>query len=393
MRITHVITGMDPAGGGPPVALEGLAAAQHRLGAEVRIAATFRQGDHDARVERLRDQGIDMRMIGPTSGPLQLAKGMKAKVDDAIADADIVHIHNLWEQVQHVAASTARRRRVPYVVRPCGMLDPWSLAQSKVRKRLMLALRTRRMLNGAAALHYTADAEAELAAPLGLKPPALVVANGVDFSPFTQTPRDPDFYDKRFPSFAGRPRIVFLSRLHPKKGADILLDAFARLLEQRTASGQPRPALVMVGPDENATQSDLEAQARKLGIADDVVFAGLLVGEDKVHVLREADVFALPSHQENFGIAVVEALAAGTPVVISDQVNIHEPITRANLGEALPLDDRRVEAFAEELDRWLEDEAERTRVADAAPGWVAQQYSWDTLAEQWVNTHYPALTR
>ncbi|MEM7577874.1 MAG: glycosyltransferase [Planctomycetota bacterium] len=387
MRITHAISGLDPRDGGPPVALEGLALAQRALGIDVRVVSSFRGGDTFDRVERLREAGIDVRTIGPTKTPLQLKAGMTQAVRDAIAGSDLIHIHNLWEQLQHVTAAAARRQRIPYLLRPCGMLDPWSLSQSAGRKQWMLRLRTRSDLNGAAALHFTSEAEANGATKLGLTARTLVVPNGLTTSPYEVEPAEGSGQlDTLVPEFANRPKVVFLSRLHPKKGGDLLIEALARLRSDQDAGAGP--ALVFVGPDEAETQPKWEALIRDRGLTDDVRFVGLLTGEHKVAALREADVFCLPSHQENFGIAVVEALAAGTAVVISDQVNIHEEITAARLGTAVPLDPS---AIAAALRTWLADTAGRQRVAEQALGWVQTTYGWDGIAQRWCEELYPEL--
>ncbi|MEM8781484.1 MAG: glycosyltransferase [Planctomycetota bacterium] len=386
MIVAHIIPGLDPKDGGPPVALEGLSIAQVACGAEVRVVSTFREGDDDARVRRMREQGVATEWVGPVKTRFQFAPGMNEAVDRAVAGADVVHIHSLWEQVQHVAAKAARRHRVPYVFRPCGMLDPWSLSQSRLKKRVVLGLRLRRDLNGAAALHYTADAEAAGAEPLGLKPPAVVVSNGVQTAPFRDAPDDPGFLDRRCPRFAGRPIVIFLSRLHPKKGGDLLIRAFAACLER--AAPDRRPALVFVGPDDGKTQAEWQALAEALKVADDLAFLGLLNGDDKVHALRAADVFCLPSHQENFGIAVVEALAAGTPAVVSDQVNIHDAIAGSGFGASVPMD---VPAIADALHAWLNDADRRAATRRDALGWVEATYGWPAIAKRWVDVEYPRL--
>ncbi|MEM1098466.1 MAG: glycosyltransferase [Planctomycetota bacterium] len=388
MIVTHVISGLDPRDGGPPVALEGLVLAQRALDTEVRVVSTYRDGDSFARSERLRDAGVAMTLIGPTKTPLQLKPGMTAAVRGAIAGSDVLHVHNLWEQMQHVTASLARRAGIPYLLRPCGMLDPWSLSQSAGRKRWMLRLRTRRDLNDAAAVHYTSDAERDGAKGLGLTSRPLVVPNGLDTEPFERpVAAETALLDERVPEFAGRPKVVFLSRLHPKKGGDILIEAFVTLLAKWPAEAD-KPALVFVGPDEAETQPKWEGLVRQRGLEQDVRFVGLLNGDDKVAALREADVFCLPSHQENFGIAVVEALAAGTAVVISDQVNIHGAITEAGLGSAVPLD---ANALSDALRHWLDDFPGRQRVAERALAWVRDTYGWDGIARQWCERLYPEL--
>jgi glycosyltransferase involved in cell wall biosynthesis len=299
--------------GGPAVAVVGLASAQKRAGLDVRVISTHRAGDDLSSADVLREQDIQVHLVGPTSGLLSGHPALASALQDVLAAADIVHIHALWEDIQHHAAVAARQIGIPYIFRPCGMLDPWSLSQSRWKKRLYMAWRLRRDLNGAAALHYTATLERDVAGPLELKPLSLVEPNGVDLSEFEALPPAGTFRS-RYPMIGDRPLVLFLSRLHPKKGIELLLPAFAR--------GAPAGAvLVIAGPGEERYTEQLMDRAAALGVKDRVLFTGMLRGRDRVAAFADADLFVLPSYQENFGIAVVESLAAGTPVVISDQVS------------------------------------------------------------------------
>lgn len=246
----------------------------------------------------------------------------------------------------------------------------------------MLALRTRRDLSGAAAIHYTTETERELAAPLRLGARSIVEPNGVSM---------PMNASANQASASNDPqrglRVVYLSRLHPKKAPDVLLDAFDRVC-QRWPASKPQPTLTLAGPDEGGTLTKLRAQLSGLSCRSQVRFAGLVVGEGKAQMLQEADLFCLPSHQENFGIAVVEALAAGTPVLISDQVNIHAEVVAAGVGEATPVD---ATAFADAMQRWLLDDLLRANAAAKAAAFVAERYDWDAIASRWMG-HYASLS-
>lgn len=377
LRVLHVIPGLDAHIGGPAAALAGLAQAQQRLGMDVRVLTTSWHGCDFAPIERLRTQGISVGAVGPAPRSREL----RSAADSGVIDIDIVHIHGLWEEVQHQAAVAARRAGVPYIFRPCGMLDPWSLNQKYWKKRLYLNWRLRRDLNRAAAIHYTADLERDLASPLKLRPPSIVEPNGVDLKEFQTLPVCGTFRS-RYDIDAACPLVLFLGRLHPKKGIELLLSAFAE--------AAPAPAiLAIVGPGEQAYRERLEQLAVEAMIRERVSFVGMLRGADRVAALADADLFVLPSYQENFGIAVVEALAAGTPVVISDQVNIYREIAAAGVGGVVQTS---VEPLAAELRRWLTDEPLRQRSAERARAFVWDHYDWDAIARQWVQ-HYTLLAK
>jgi glycosyltransferase involved in cell wall biosynthesis len=378
MKVLHVVSNIDPRSGGPAEALRGLAVAQRAAGLDVRVLATWSAGQDTGMAGQLGGKGVPVQLIGPCHRPTAWRWGLAAAVRRHAAGADLVHIHALWEDVQHRAARAARRLGRPYLFRPCGMLDPWSLRQGRWKKALYLRWRLRADLDGAAALHFTTGEERDLTRPLGLRAPALVEPNGIDAADLDSLPPRGTFRaDRGIPP--DRRVVLFLGRLHPKKGLDLLLPAFAR------AGGDS--LLVIAGPGADDYPARLEARAAELGIADRVVFTGLLLGRDKWSALVDADLFVLPSHQENFGVAVVEALGAGTPVLISDQVNLHGEVAGAGVGGVVPLDP---EALPRELARWLGDGDLRRQAAGRARPFVRERYLWEQIARRWVG-HYSRL--
>lgn len=334
------------------------------------------RGDDNEPAETLRGRGISVDLIGPVAGPLSRHPDIAPTVQKRMANVDVVHVHALWEEIQHQAALASRRANIPYLIRPCGMLDPWSLRQSRWKKKLYMAWRLRRNLNGAAALHFTADIERDLTKPLGLKAPSIVEPNGVDLSEFENPPPSGSFRDQH-PIAKGRRLVLFMSRLHHKKGLDILIPAFARLKDRSAV-------LAIAGPDSDGYQKTVEKMIADAGIADRVFFTGMLWREQRVAALADSDLFVLPSYQENFGVVVVESLAAGTPVVISDQVNLHPEISAAGVGGVVPLD---VDRLAQEMDRWLSNEQQRMSVGEKGKQFARQRYDWRKIAERWGG-HY-----
>lgn len=365
--------------GGPIIALAGLVEAQVALGLKVSVCATWREGDDRALAEQMSLAGAQVELVGPASRRLLRHRQLKPKLTEMVRASDIVHVHALWEEIQHGAARVAQRQGVPYIMRPCGMLDPWSLRQSWLLKRMYMLLRLRRNLNRAAAIHYTSDVARELAAPLNIKAPTIVEPNGVKLEEFATLP-PPGTFRARYPQLEGRPTLTFLGRLHSKKGLELLIPAMARLADLSVM-------LVIAGPDSRGYEAKLRRLAERHKIADRIVFAGMLRGPERVAALVDADLFVLPSYQENFGNAVVEALAAGRPVVISDQVNIYRQVLQAGVGGVTKQD---VDALAAELNRWLSDDSLRAAAAGRARAFVAENYDWKKIAQRWVE-HYARI--
>jgi glycosyltransferase involved in cell wall biosynthesis len=376
MRVLHVTSSLDPRAGGTATALVALAHAQMDDGQTVAVASTFAQGYRTDNVDRLRALGLSVHLIGPNRRLLAYHPDIVPMLAPLVQSADIIHIHALWEEIQHQAGRLARKFGKPYLVTPHGMLDPWSLSQSRMKKRIYMALRLRKNLAHASAIHFTDEQERALAARLKLKTPSFVQRYLLDLREFEILPPANQFRD-RYPQLAGHPIVLYLSRLHPKKGLDLLIPAFAKL-ESKDAF------LVLAGPVDEPYRAELVELARAHGVFDRTLFTGMLYGSDRVAAMADADVFVLPSYQENFGIVVIEALAAGTPVVISDQVNIHRQISEANLGLVVPT---QIDPLAEALDRYLGDDAFRSQAAGRARPYAQETYDRDENARQW-REHY-----
>lgn len=301
-------------------------------------------------------------------------------LDGAVAAADVVHLHSLHLFHVWATARACRRHRKPYLLRPHGTLDPYIRARRPGLKRALGLLFEDRVIRDAGALHWTAVEEGVLAAPATFGTRGVVVPNGLDLAEYATLPPAGAFR-ARHPELAGRRLVLFLSRLNFKKGLDLLIPAFARV-----AASRPDVHLVLAGPDDG-----MEARARGWvadhAIGSRVSFVGQLAGAEKLAVFRDAACFALPSYSENFGIAVVEAMACGVPVLISDKVNIWREIVAARAGVVARTT---IDDVATALGALL-DEPEGARAMGAAGrAMAAAQYDWRKIAER-LEAVYRAL--
>ena len=379
LRILHVISGLDPQNGGPTTALVGMTQSQVAAGLDVTILATWKIPDGLPVADGLRSHGVKVIHIGPATGKLSRHPTLAAETDRVVAGADVVHIHGLFEEVQHQAARAAQRRGVPYIITPHGMLSPWNLAQGKWAKRFYLFWRLRKNLDRAAAIHYTCDVERDLVAPLKIKAKPLVERLGLDLFEFRELPPRGSFRAK-WPQLGDKPFVLFLGRIDYKKGLDILIPAFA-------AANLGGTLLVIAGPDRDGYESTVRAMVARHSLQDRVLFTGMLHGGDRLAAYVDATLFALTSHQENFGITVIEAMACGCPVLISDQVNIHGEVTKSGGGEVIPVD---VTATSRGLEKWMRDEAMRRAAGEKGRGFVMARYGWEMNAREWKK-HYGAI--
>ena len=287
MKVLHVITTVSRDSGGPARSSQGLVAALCAVGVEARI---------------LTLDGSEPWLPG----------AVKAELSDLSAGElrkwDLVHIHGLWRPPLHRVAEACRQAGVPYVLAPRGMLEPWSLRQKWLKKRIARFLYQDRDLKLAAALHATAESEAEQFRRLGFGNRIIVSPNGVNVP-------EGDFRTQ--PRRASR-RALFVSRMHPKKGVLELVEAWASLRQSndRTADQWTCELVYTVNGDaERSYEQKVRARVRELGLEQNFVFTGALDDEKKWAAYARADLFALPTYSENFGIVVAEALWAGLPVI------------------------------------------------------------------------------
>lgn len=244
------------------------------------------------------------------------------------SDFDVVHIHAVFNHACIAAANIARQQRVPYIVRPLGTLTPWAMAQKPLRKKLFWHGAIKSMMQSAAAVHYTSKTEQQaVESSLGLNH-GLVVPLGVEVAP---TPVE-NLFREHF-QLNRSPYILALSRLLPTKGIDVLLDAFLSVAHTELSDWR----LVLAGDGPAEYVASLKYAVMKQNASDHVRFTGWLSGEMKASALQGASLLALPSHHENFGLCVMEALAYGVPVLISPHVSLAPEIEGAGAAWIAPV--------------------------------------------------------
>lgn len=381
MRVLHVMSQVDPRHGGPVMALDVLARAQAAQGALVTVAATYCAGSDVSVVDGMEADGVRTVLIGPSRSAMDRHPSLSGAVSDLVRESDVVHIHGLWQEIQHRAARSAQRSGVPYIIRTCGMLSPWSLSQSAVKKRAYLQWRLKRNLREASALHFTADSEREAAGRLGVLAPSIIEPNGLDLDQY-RVPLSGVRFREQHGIGLGRPLVLFLGRLHQKKGIDLLIPAV-----ERVVATVPDIALVIAGPDEDGYRADLEGQVQRAGLQDRVTFTGPLDRAESRSALAAADLFVLPSRDENFAVAAIESLAMGSPVIVSDRVGVHRAIRQGEVGAVVPLD---VNPLAREIERWLTDHKLRNDAAARARSFAQEHFDARSVAGRWL-AHYSRL--
>ena len=361
LSVVHTTDSLSARQGGPPRTISAVATGLGRLGVEVSVLSLADGGQSEVvtpepRVARTRfiDRG----------------RGQGRRFGAALANEgpDLVHDHGVWLPSNHSVAVASRRLSIPRVVSTRGMLEPWARQHRRWKKALAWAVFQQRDLCSAAVIHATAASEASNLRDLGLRRPIAVIPNGVGIPDGTAA------HDKG--ERGGPRRALFLSRIHPKKGLPLLLDAWKAVAPSRWE-------LVIAGPDEDGHRAELRAQADRLGLQD-VHFEGPVADAAKWDLYQSADLFVLPTYSENFGVVVAEALAAGVPVLTT---------TGAPWSDLV---DRRCGWWAEPTSRPLREalqaatetsDAERRAMGLRGRALVEEHYVWEAIAEQMLEVY------
>ena len=373
MRFLHVISSMDPRGGGPAEYVRQLCLAGH--GDEMEIASMDNPGATWA-----NDAPCPLHLLGPARlGTYMYGRQLLPWLRQNRQRFDAVVVHGLWQYHGLAVWRALRSSGIRYFVFPHGMLDPWFRRQYPIKhlkKWLYWPWAEYRLLRDACAVLFTCEEERQLArqsfsiykarelvVPIGTPGPPAEDASGQEEAFFAQYPH---LRDQRF--------LLFLGRINPKKGCDLLLEAFSQV-----ASSDPDLQLVMAGPDPDQLRGQLIRHVPAT-VSARITWTGMLTGTVKWGALRAAEAFVLPSHQENFGIAVTEALACGTPVLISDKVNIWREITAGGAG-LVGADT--VAGTTDLLRRWITlDALARTTLTEQATAVFQERFRMDRAAQQ-----------
>ena len=366
MRILRSIHTLNPAAGGPIESVTRSSIVLSRLGHEVEIISL--DGPDDP---WLGQTGLTVHALGPGRGSYGYAPRFLPWIRQHGQEFDVVLVHGLWQYTSFAVWRGLHATSTPYFVFPHGMLDPWfkrTYPLKHVKKLLYWPWAEYRVLRDAAAVLFTSEEERRLAREsFSLYQCNEKVVNYGTTPPEADLPVARKEFFNHFPRLQGKRLLLFLGRLHEKKGCDLLIQAFLTL--HRSGRFDPGLHLVMGGP--SSDDAYLHHVQRLAGLAPGdgrqetpVTFTGMLGGSLKWGAFAAAEAFILPSHQENFGIAVVESLACGTPVLISNKVNIWREIVDDGAGLAEEDD---IEGTTRLIERWLATpEAERERMSENA---------------------------
>jgi len=368
-KTLHVVCHLDPKYGGTSTSVPGLAEALARTkrytATVLGLCEPHESYDQQGTVEGYFVRALPFGKVRPWADWL-----LSCQLRGFIAEADVVLIHGLWRQHCWVTGKLASELGKPLVVSAHGMLEAWALRHKRIRKYLYSAIVERRNLRRAACLRALTLGEAEDYRRYGLRAPVAVIPNGIE----VPNALDPESFWSHYPGLRGRRVILFLGRLHYKKGLDVLCRAWA-IVARKHADAH----LVLAGPDWEGTRCALERLIGELGLEDTVTFTGVLKGKLKWGALAASESFVLPSYSEGFSVATLEAMAAGKPVIISRQCYFPE-VAREGCGWVIePCEKDLADALLNCLSMG---KRELSEMGERGQGLVRSRYSWDRIGKQ-----------
>lgn len=297
MKVLTFITSISLKGGGPsrsvPMLVKGLA----EVGVDITLMTYWAD---DMNTHALDGTSAKLKVLRPDFSRSQMEEYIISE------KFDVIQLQSMWDLRYHIVAKIARKHRIPYIITPRGMLEPWSLSQKKWKKKLAMALYQMKDIKQSACVFTTAEMEALHVRDLGVDVPMAVIPNGIKT----------DGYPCRISKDKVKKQILFLSRIHIKKGIELLIDAFGRIITKNADMDDWTVAIVGNGEEEYIRE--LKRKVEGLNLRDKVKILAPVFGDDKVNLYQESSIFCLPSYSENFGMVIAEAMSCGVPCITTN---------------------------------------------------------------------------
>lgn len=384
MKVLHVIPSVASVRGGPSLVVLEMVKALRDKGVEAEIATTNDNGANllDVPLGQCSEYQQVPVWFFPRFSPdfhalreFAFSWQLTIWLWQVIDQYDLIHIDGIFSYPSTTPMAIARLKQVPYIVRPLGQLCQWSLQQSARKKQIYFQLVEKANLIHSQALHLTSEQELQEVSQLNLNIPSFILPHGLFVSPTIPDARQRLRQYLNVP--ADEPIILFLSRLHPKKGLDYLIRALGQLSKQRFT-------FVIAGSGSPEYETEVESLLLSHGIRNRTHITGFVQGEVKDVLMQGADLFALTSYSENFGVAVLEALGSGLPVLITPGVALADVVNDQCLGYVTQLD---VAEIAFTIEQALEDPQKRKSMGDRARKLILERYTWDKIASNLIDIY------
>lgn len=384
MKVLHVIPSVAKVRGGTSRAVLEMVKTLQGCGVEAQIATTNDNGSSllDVPYNQLTQHEQVPVYFFPRFSPgfaavreFAFSHQLTTWLWQNITNYDLIHVHALFSYASTIAMTISRLKGIPYIQTPHGLLCKWSLQQSTKKKQMYLRILERSNLNHSQVIHLTSDREQQEVSNLKLKVPNLVLPLGL--SQPVIVPNARYHLRQKLNIQADEPIILFLSRLHPKKGLDYLISALGKLSEYPFQ-------FVIAGSGTADYENEVKSLLISHGIENRTHLVGFVEGETKNLLLQGSDLFALTSHSENFGVSVLEALAVGLPVLITPGVALASVVQEHNVGYVTELD---ASAIASTIENHLNNPQQAKEIGDRARKLICEQYTWDSIGKKLIQVY------
>ena len=381
MKILVVIPAVGSVYGGPSKSVIELAKSLVKQGINVDLVTTTANGDTELNVPKLNwteDEGLRIQYFPYFSwGDYIFSFILTQWLYAHVKDYDIVHTNAVFSLLNLPVYWACQQKKVPYLITPRGMLEPWALSYKANKKKLFYNFLDKPAINKAGGIQVLATPEKNSVKTLNLKPPLFLIPNGIFAKKFESLPPASLFLEK-FPETKDRKLILFLGRIDPKKGLDLLSSAFAKIHQQF-----PDTHLVIAGPDNVGYLPTVKNYFKDLGCLDTVTFTGMLTGDMKYSALSAVSIYIAPSYSEGFSISILEGIASGLPCIFTTACNFPEA-QEAQVAKVVEVNQAEI---TEALFWCLSNEEEANEMGQKARQFILENYTWNEIAIKLIEVY------
>jgi len=392
MKILHITPSYVPAYGygGPIKVTHGLCRALARRGQEVLVLTTNVNCDRD--LNDLTDKIHKVEEVDVAYYPVNFlrwyfySRSLSRAIKDNIRKFDIVHIHSVYLYPTLAASYWCRNFKVPYIITPLGALDPDMIyLRNWFKKMFYIKFIEQKNIKNASLIHVASAYEKQRFLSLGFNDiPMSVVPHGIDVEEYEQHKSSGGLRTK-YTKLQGKKVILFLGRVHLKKGFDLLASAFKKIAGKRNDT-----YLVIAGPDQEGYADKVKEMFAKFNLSEKVIFTGMLLESDKLSAFYDSDVFVLPSRGENFGFAVLEAMACKLPVVITDRVGLYPDVEEHKAGVVTKCDP---EQIATAILKLLDNETLNKSMGENGRRLAKDKFAWDKVVDKMIKVYSSVIQK